>query len=243
MNLSNKQHSIIKEAVIASYPNEAVIGITKTSAIVLDNIHSDTLYYFMVDSKKFYKHKFIALVHSHTSHQSKQQERLFSYSDIRSPSVADLNTQINMGIEFGICGYDGDNYIPPVFFPDYESDIFDKPFIYGVYDCYRVVKAWYYQNKGIKLIDKPRDFDSKTISSLIDVYNDFGFYEIDKSVQLVEGDVITMKIGSTFDNHVSLYIGDGNILHHLTNRMPVVEQYSKWNGKISKHLRYKNEKH
>lgn len=242
MLLSDEQLSIIKAHVIDCYPNEAVIGITATEAIPLTNIHDNPKDYFRVSSKEFYLHDFIALVHSHTSYPSKGYN-VSSYWDIRTPSKNDMIAQKNLNIPFGIIGYDGDNITDLIWFPDYDSPIMNQPFIYGVYDCYRIIKAWYWQNWQIKLMDHPREFDWKEVDNLYNTkYEEAGFYEVDRSLPLEIGDMIYMRINGNYDNHAALYIGDGKILHHLNNRLPTIEHYAKWRSKVTKHLRYNKEK-
>lgn len=240
MNLSATQLQVVYDAVKRVYPNEAVIGITARKAIPLTNIHPEPLDHFLVDSNEFYKHKFKGLVHSHTRHPSKPSETYTTYYDIRTPSMADMQLQQSLDMPMGIIGYDGENMTEVLWFPDIDSSIMDKPFIYGVYDCFRVAKAWYWQNKKIKLIDHPREFDWRQVHDLFNSkYKEAGFESIDKSLPLIEGDLVLFKINSEYENHVGVYVGDGKILHHFSNRAPAIENYAKWRSKITKHLRYR----
>lgn len=241
MKLSNKQLAEIQRITQEVYPNEAVMGITARGVKQLENIHPDPLNHFQVSATEFYKHNFIALVHSHTNYPGKQTEINLTYTDIRTPSKLDLITQQQLNIPSGIIGYDGENFTDVLFFPDLESDIMGQPFIYGVYDCFRVVRAWYWQNRQIKLDDWPRDFEAAEIGDLIQgKYREQGF-EVLPSYQTPQaGDVAIFRIASEHENHVGIVTEPGRVLHHLSNRMPVVDNISKWAGRITRYMRYQN---
>lgn len=237
MKLSKTQLKVIHDEVSKQYPNEAVIGITKRKAIPLINIHPEPKERFSVDPEEFYQHDFIGLVHSHTNIEYKP-EGVLSWH-ICTPSKMDLTTQNNLDIPFGIIGYDGENFSDIHWFPDYDTPIESRPFIYGIFDCYGVVKYWYKHNRDIILKDVPRDFDDAEINSLVQslLIDDIGFIEVDKFRELEVGDVIALAIGSKVINHLAVYIGDGRILHHLIDRIPRIDNYRKWSPFAVKHLR------
>jgi len=43
----------------------------------------------------------------------------------------------------------------------------------------------------------------------------------------MNGDALLMSIGSTGLNHVAIFL-DGDVLHHLTDRLSCKEPYSQW---------------
>ena len=45
--------------------------------------------------------------------------------------------------------------------------------------------------------------------------------------KLMNGDALLMSIGSTGLNHVAIFL-DGDVLHHLTDRLSCREPYSQW---------------
>src|SRR3546814_13788378 len=46
-----------------------------------------------------------------------------------------------------------------------------------------------------------------------------------RAKDLRPGDVLCMAIGEGNPNHMALYVGEGEILHHLTNRLSTREPY------------------
>ena len=160
MQLTDEQLAIIRSHVLECYPNEAVLVITEHDAIPVENIHADPANHFKIDSTQFYKNRGIALVHSHP-YKLGDVVPMFGvdYVDRRVPSKADMETQQNMDVPFGIVACGGEEVTPVLWFPDLESPLLGHEYTHAVYDCYRVLRAWYWQQYGIFLPDYPRDFD------------------------------------------------------------------------------------
>ena len=56
---------------------------------------------------------------------------------------------------------------------------------------------------------------------------DTGFRELDKDENLQKGDVLLMSILHPTLNHVALFF-EGDVIHHLTDRLSCREPYSEW---------------
>lgn len=120
--------------------------------------------------------------------------------------------------------------------------ILERPFIEGIYDCYTTFRD-YYKQHGIVL---GRYFDFYIDNSIRD--NPFieertekdGFYEIDiKDLKPLDG--ITFKIRSKFVNHIAVYLGENNILHHKYNCISTQDELNeKFFKFIYKVYRHKN---
>ena len=54
-----------------------------------------------------------------------------------------------------------------------------------------------------------------------------GFRQLRPEEKLMNGDALLMSIGSTGLNHVAIFL-DGDVLHHLTDRLSCREPYSQW---------------
>jgi len=54
-----------------------------------------------------------------------------------------------------------------------------------------------------------------------------GFRELRSEEKLINGDLLFMSIGSPGLNHVAIFL-DGDVLHHLTDRLSCREPYSQW---------------
>ena len=243
MNLTEHQLQIIHKETLRCYPNEAVIAITKTGAIPLKNVHKEPRHYFSVSSKDFYKHKPIALVHSHTIVLNEPNTRfgIGEYVDPRTPSKGDMQSQINMDMPFGIVATDGENVSPILWFPDLDSPVEGHDYLYGVYDCWRVIRAYYWQNYKIFLEDYARDYDwwREEPNLYIDKIYSRGFYDIEES-ELEVGDMIILRWFGSAESHSAIYIGNNQIIHHMNNRLSTIDNYTKWRRKMTRFLRHKD---
>lgn len=242
MKLNAKQIDVINRHTLEQYPKEAVIAITKRSAYPLENLHEDPCNHFKIDSRKFYKLNPVALVHSHPVNL-KDPPRITAtgyYVDPRTPSKGDMQTQANMDIPFGIVSTDGNEVAAPFWFPDLDSDLIGKDYVSGIYDCYRIVRAYYKQKFGIVIPEYPRSYDwwNEDPQAYVTKFKDFGFYEIDES-ELKEGDGIIIRIGK-YEGHAAIYYGPDQILHHLNNRLSGIDSYQKWKGQFTRFLRHKS---
>ena len=54
-----------------------------------------------------------------------------------------------------------------------------------------------------------------------------GFRELRPEEKTMNGDLLFMSIGSPGLNHVAIFL-DGDVLHHLTDRLSCREPYSQW---------------
>ena len=54
-----------------------------------------------------------------------------------------------------------------------------------------------------------------------------GFRELKPEEKTMNGDLLFMSIGSLGLNHVAIFL-DGDVLHHLTDRLSCREPYSQW---------------
>jgi len=242
MKLNQKQIDVINSHTLAVFPQEAVIAITPRSAHPLKNIHSDPENHFKVDAREFYKLGAVALVHSHPVITGKNTRIDINgtYIDPRTPSKNDMISQINMDVPFGIVSTDGKEVTAPIWFPDLESDLIGQHYLGGVYDCFRVVRAYYWQKHGLLIADQPRDYDwwNEDPSMYITHYHNRGFHEIQES-ELREGDGMIIRLGR-HEGHAAIYVGDNKILHHMNNKLSGYDSYDKWRRNMTRFLRHKD---
>ena len=112
----------------------------------------------------------------------------------------------------------------------YNPPLLGRPWVWGVTDCWSLVRDWYKQEKGITLKDwdrptTPEQFLKKPLFELC--AKDTGFRMLSATEKLELGDLLFMSIMSSGLNHVAIYLGD-NVLHHLTDRLSCREPYSEW---------------
>ena len=101
---------------------------------------------------------------------------------------------------------------------------------WGITDCWSLVRDWYKENLGITL----RDWDRPTTPEEF-VENPMfekcawrtGFRQLRPDEKLENGDLLFMSIMATGLNHVAIFL-DGDVLHHLADRISCKEPYNQW---------------
>ena len=112
----------------------------------------------------------------------------------------------------------------------YKAPIVGREWAWWVSDCWSLVRDWYKDELKIEL----RDWDRPT--TLEDFNKDpmfercawrTGFRELRPDEKLESGDVLLMSIMNPNLNHVALFF-EGDVIHHLTDRLSCREPYSEW---------------
>ena len=123
----------------------------------------------------------------------------------------------------------------------YKPDLIGQPWVWGVSDCWSLVRRYYKEKLNIEL----RDWERPTTPE--EFINDpmfercakaTGFRELKNDENLKNGDLLFMSILANGLNHVAIFL-DGDVLHHLTDRLSCKEPYNQWLQKCTgKRLRY-----
>lgn len=241
MQLNEHQTNVIIEYCLKEYPKEAVIAITKDDAIPLENLHKDPNNYFKVD-EHIVCHELdtIALVHSHIIDLNNPRPEFRGvYVDPRVPSKMDMMSQVAMDIPFGIVSCDGNEVSGVLWFPDLDAPLLGRQYISNVYDCFSLLRSYYWQNYNIVIPENPREyaFWRESPNEVLDKYSKFCFKETND--ELKEGDVLVLCIMGNYTSHLGIYIGGGKFIHHMTDQLSKEEYLVKWEKQIVKKLRYK----
>ena len=112
----------------------------------------------------------------------------------------------------------------------FKAPLLGRQWVWGVSDCWSLVRDWYKQEKNIELKDwdRPTTPEELLLNPLfISCAWRTGFRELRPEEKLINGDALLMSIGSPGLNHVAIFI-DGDVLHHLTDRLSCREPYSQW---------------
>ena len=123
----------------------------------------------------------------------------------------------------------------------YKAPILGREWAWGVTACYTLVRDWYKEKLDIDLINWQRpttleDFNKEPMFEKC--AEETGFRELRPDEKLIDGDLLFMSIFSNNLNHVAIFI-DGDVLHHLADRLSCIEPYSEWLLKCTgKRLRY-----
>ena len=175
---------------------------------------------FIIDPKDFVKAEekgnILAVVHSHpvTPPIASQADRISCENSKLPWHIVNPKTE-----QWGY--YEPSGYKPP---------LIGRHWVWGVTDCWSLVRDWYKEKKGIIL----RDWDRPTTpEQFIDnplfesCFLETGFRELRPDEKLKNGDALLMSIMATGLNHVAIFL-DGDVLHHLADRISCREPYNEW---------------
>jgi len=112
----------------------------------------------------------------------------------------------------------------------YKAPLLGRQWVWGVTDCWALVRDWYKEEKNIELKDYERNMTPEEFikDPLFESYAwRTGFRELRPDEKLEYGDVLLMSILCPTLNHVAIFLGD-MVLHHLTDRLSCREPYSEW---------------
>ncbi len=154
----------------------------------------------------------VAFYHSHAGEFAIPENNRFSKEDLDISYEACLPALLYVHPDDTWHYYQPDTYEP--------SDLLGRPFIWGIWDCYSLVKDHFKKKKGVKLGTYLPPDNATSLS-------DFGyerfianepFHEVSFE-ELKEDDVIIFKIKSNFCNHSAVYLGNNEFIHQPINRM------------------------
>jgi len=176
--------------------------------------------YFILDPEDYVKGnkrgEIIAIVHSHPFTPP-------------VPSQADKVSCEHSGLSWHIVNPKTEEwgFYQPV---GYKAPLLGRQWVWGITDCWSLVRDWYKETKNIEL----RDWERPT--TLEDFNKDHmfercawrtGFRKLRPDEQLINGDLLFMSIFGKGLNHVAVFL-NGEVLHHLTDRLSCREPYSAW---------------
>lgn len=227
--------SAIKNHALEEYPKEACGIIVAGEYIKCANVAADPLGHFEMDPVEISEHldAIEAVVHSHPDGKG-------------IPSSADMQSQIDMDCIYGIVPCNKNEAFDPVWWGDFllEEPLIGRTFVHGVNDCYTTIRAYFWQTKGVKLKEIPRDMDWWTNGGnvYLDNFTSAGFKVIDKA-DVKDGDCFIGKVAASVPNHggVILDVSRGLALHHLNGRLSRREPLGRWQKFVTYYLRYEDD--
>ena len=146
-----------------------------------------------------------------------------------SPSQADKVSCEQSGLKWHIVNPKTETwgYCEPT---GYKPPLIGRQWVWGVTDCWSLVRDYYKQQHNIQLMDYERPTTPQDIldKPLFEQYAErTGFKELSNNEKLQKGDVLLMSILHPTLNHVAIFLGD-EILHHLADRLSTREPYNEW---------------
>lgn len=112
-----------------------------------------------------------------------------------------------------------------------------REWIYGLNDCYALVRDFYAREFNITLDDFERGEDQEWVnpgwSMFVNNYEGQGFHEIPSPSQ--KGDIVLMRLNAPEPNHVGVMIGEGGrrFYHHLSDRPSMASIYGGFWAKVT----------
>ena len=118
----------------------------------------------------------------------------------------------------------------------FKPPLLGRTWVWGITDCLSLVEDWYSQEKGISFKKAtrpltPQIFHENPQSEEDGDFNNYlisaGFRALMPNEKLKNGDVLAMSILGKGLNHVGIFL-DGDVLHHLGDRLSCREPYNPW---------------
>ncbi len=118
----------------------------------------------------------------------------------------------------------------------YKAPLLGRPWVWGVTDCLSLVEDWYLEEKQISFKKATRPLtpeifaenpQSKEDGDFDNYLTTAGFRLLAPNEKLQNGDVLAMSILGKGLNHVGIFL-DGDVLHHLGDRLSCKEPYNPW---------------
>jgi cell wall-associated NlpC family hydrolase len=223
--------------VLSELPKEACGVVVADRYFACRNIADKPLENFVVhpdDTVAAEQHGSIqAVLHSHVDQR------------VKSLTEEDMIHQQRMRIPWGVMFVSMGLLSQVVWFGDQvpATPLASREFIFGLYDCWTLVRDHYRTELKITLANAPRSWEtwkddpSKSFLSLERAKRE-GFQQLSGYRDLQPNDLIFLSVRSPIPNHVALYIDDGLMFHHLVWRQSVLTPVSPWIKTITSCLRY-----
>lgn len=221
-----------KQYLLACHPLEGCGVFGATGFKPVENVHPDPTQAFEMHPDVWLGEEILAVIHNHPDGNP-------------FPSKADMEQQIVSAVPWGVCKTTATECTDPIWFGDQlpRAPLLGRQFVYGVYDCYSLIRDWYLLERGILLDEFPRDWgwwETGECSMYEEGFRKAGFEVIDPATEELQvGDVFLAKLRYSITNHGGVYVGDGAILHHIQNSLSRRTPLNTWAHLIQQWVRYK----
>lgn len=125
----------------------------------------------------------------------------------------------------------------------YRAPYLQRPYIWGVHDCWALARDWYMWEWDLEIPDFERvpRFWEKGVNSFMDNLSAGGFVEVGPEVPLQVGDAFLISVDSKVPNHIAIWLGDGKILHHAHGRLSTRDPWGGyWASHFTTRIRHKS---
>jgi proteasome lid subunit RPN8/RPN11 len=218
----------IKQAIVnharAALPKEACGVVINGKVMEVKNNHFSPLSNFAISAEDYAKLEeqgtIQAIYHSHPAGVDG-----FSQADVKACK------QSNIPWVVFSCRTGNFFYADPTGSLPYEG----RQWVYGVQDCYALLRDFYKREFNIALDDFPRgqekEWEKPEWQMFDKHYASQGFVAVNEAGQ--KGDMLLMHVGAPSPNHVGVLSSDGTFYHHLMNRFSERNVYGGYWAKIT----------
>lgn len=234
----------IQAHAMRDYPNESCGVITADGYTPLRNLANTPSHYFDCNAELapfLLRDIALALAHSHPDGPS-------------GPSQLDMRQQAAQCIPWGIVMSTPEVASEPFWWgPGVATPpLIGREFRHGPSgsdgrgDCYALIRDYFLLHRGVTLMEMPRDdnwweaSDGRPHLSLYeDHFAEAGFHLADRTTPEI-GDVLLLRYPGSVQtaNHGGIYMGRGEFLHHLTNRVSRIDQVARFARFVTLWLRH-----
>ena len=214
MKITKKLKKEIADYCISNYPNESGGIVCRGEFTPIKNVHRSPkvsyapekgeLYYSMDDIETY--------VHSHPANKK-------TFAGVSVPSPFDMEMALELkkpeiiavvgkNILFDIFSYNDDKNRPK---------LMSRPFRWQVTDCYSLIRDWLFMARGIDLPNFSRDFYEVGGTDFYDVFQGYGFEEIDIN-DVKPFDIIVATMNKKFFCHVYGVVPGNKLIHHSSTK-------------------------
>lgn len=201
-----------------SYPNECCGFLTELGLMPIMNTSEQPEHFAQIEAADYAKAEEQGIIFIYHSHA---EEDNFSRQDITACKA--------LGVPFVMYCVKWDRFI--VGNPN-GGDLIARDWIYGLHDCYDLIRSWYKQERSIELDDFQRGEVSETRSEDWNVFAENfeaqGFIRLSPyGIKFQAGDVLLMQIASPNPNHLGLIFDADRqeFMHHLIDQQSSIEPY------------------
>ena len=195
-------------------PNEGVSFLdadgNKERLVVIPNTHFEPTHNFEISPENWLSVSPLSLVHSHVTTSAK-------------PSRTDVIMCEESGIPWHIYSLK-DNAWEVLMPQGIKFQLAGREFIWGVHDCFSLVRDYYKTAHNIDLPNfyRRHEFWRFGEDLIARHYEGAGFSKVD---DLKVGDLVVMKIFSKIPNHLGVFVQNRLLLHHISRRLSGVDIY------------------
>jgi proteasome lid subunit RPN8/RPN11 len=182
------------------------------------NIADDKSLDFEISSEDYIicknKGKILFIYHSHTAAST--------FGASFTPADIELADEIELPIRvYSITEDKWQEYIPK----EYKISLIGQPFLWGEKDCFGLVRTFLRQEKGIYIGDYSRDktFQNNNNNQILENIEKEGYYSTNSTCLLMRHDILLFTSGKLNVQHMAVYMGNSQILHHPLNMLSNIE--------------------